>query len=304
MKVNPSKFRIPQNYLLIKPDENYETMQVAGRETGLIIPDFKYEKDKQGNSRKVSVKERNFSVYGKVYAIPEKIGFYREKIKELNSKHQVAAKIDGEYQIINRSVMNEIGRLTEASCLFETTCEVEVGDVVKFSYMAHKSASEKKICIDTELGEMYLIKYDMLTMVVDENHQPKRMLNGYIMVEPEEDTSVEKDGASQFKTSENGLIIPVFKHSQKRNRKNQEGIVRFVGTKVGGYLQEEDKNDPNIQVLPGEKIIYDPRGASRHEHHYHQEYSDKPMQLIQRRDIWLSEESTNFEKVSIHKKAV
>lgn len=301
-KIDPSKVNIKLNYLLVKPDENYTSIQFNGKETGIIIPDFTYDKKQNGEQRKISVKERNYSVYGTVYAIPEKIGFNREEIKNLSSKYQVAAKIDGQATIINRSVMNEIGVLTEASCLYETECEVEVGDRVKFSYLAHKSASEKKICIDTELGEMYLIKYDMLTMTVNDDLSPKRMLNGYIMVEPEEDDTIKKEDGKSFRESESGIIIPVFKHNLKRNRKKQIGTVRFVGKKVGGYLQHEDLYDPDIEVNPGDKLLYDPRGASRHENILHQEYSGKPMQLIQRRDVWLSEKEVNFAKLSLDKK--
>lgn len=302
MSIDLKTIRIPQNYVLVKPVENYSTIQHKGQETGIFMPDFIYEKDKQGAERRVSVKERNFSVYGTVYAIPEKIGFHREKIKQLNKDYKVAAKVGEEVRVLNRSVMDEIGRLTDTSCLYETECEVNVGDKVKFSYLAHKSAKEKRIALDTEEGEMYLIKYDMLTMVVNEDLSPKTMLNGYILIEPEEDQSISKDGAMNYKESETGLILPTFKHNLKRNRKNQIGTVKCTGNKVGGYLQVEDGYDPNVEVNVGDRLIYDPRGASRHEHHYHQEYSDKPLQLIQRRDIWLTQESAIFDKVSIDRK--
>lgn len=302
MKVNPNKLQILQNYVLVKPDANYESIQSKGTETGIFLPDFIYEKDKQGGERKVSVKERNFSVYGKVYAVPGKIGFHREEIKSLNNKYTVAAKIDGEVHVINRSVMNQIGSLTESSCLYETECEVEVGDRVKFSYLAHKSASEKKICIDTEEGEMYLIKYDMLTMVVNPDNTPKRMLNGYILVEPEEDERIKTENGVTFTESEGGLILPTFKHKHKKNRKQQKGTVLFAANKVGGYLQHEGLNDPNIEVKQGGSILYDPRGASRHEHHFHQEYSGKPLQLIQRRDIITTEEEIDLNLIEIKRK--
>jgi hypothetical protein len=279
-KVDASKVRIPLNYLLIKPDENYVTAQIEGCETGIIIPDFTYDKKPSGELTKISVKERNYSVYGTVYAIPEKIGFNRSEIKKFNSKYVVATKIDGQPVVINRSVMNEIGQLTE------------------FSYLAHKSASDKNIVVETDFGDMYLIKYDLLTMVVNDDLSPKKMLNGYIMVEPEEDESIKKEDGMMYKTSPNGLIIPVLKHNLKRSRKKQIGTARFVGDKIGGYLQQENLCDPDIDVKPGDRLMYDPRGASRHEHHYHQIYSNKPMQLIQRRDILLSEKEVNFDKLS------
>lgn len=290
MKINHKTIKILKNYVLVKPDANYETIQSKGTETGIILPDFVYEQDKMGGQRKVNVKERNFSVYGTVYAIPQKIGFHKRKIKQLNSTYTVAAKVNDQIEVVNRSVMSEIGRLTEGSCLFETECEVKVGDRVKFSYLAHKSASEKKIAIDTEEGEMYLVKYDLLTMVVDKDAIPIKMLNGYILVEPEEDETIKTEGAMSYRTSDTGLMLPTFKHKQKRNRKTQKGKVLLSGNFIGGYLQDEGLSDPAVTFETGESVMYDPRGAARHEHHYHQEYSDKPLQLIQRRDLYLSGE--------------
>jgi hypothetical protein len=81
MKTKIDNLRIISNYVLVKPDPNYTSYQFKGRETGIIAPDHVIE-----NGKTLSVKERNYSVYGTVYAVPDSIGFNRDKIKSITEK--------------------------------------------------------------------------------------------------------------------------------------------------------------------------------------------------------------------------
>jgi hypothetical protein len=152
--------------------------------------------------------------------------------------------------------------------------------------------------IDTEHGPMYFIKYDKIFMVVNDDLSPKRMLNGYILVDPDME-DVKKDGAMSYTTSDSGLVIPSSKTKEKRSRKKMTGTVILSGTPIKGYLQFGDLEDNNDKISPGDHLFFDPRGCKRLEHHNHQEYSDKTYYLIQRRDIYINKtENAIFEEIN------
>lgn len=267
------------NYVLIKPDEQLETFQFKGKESGLYAPDFKYE-----NGKKITVKERNMSVFGTVYGIPEKLTFNRDEIENIKNNNTLFRMFNGERIPVNISKHRELADLTRNSVMFDTIVEVNKGDRVNFSYQAHKKAKEDKMIIDTEEGEMYLIKYDMLYMTVDKNLKPNKMLNGYILLQPEE-IEVKQEGAQEFIELGNGLVGLAPKYKIKKTRKTQKGIVLKVGNRCKGYLQFPDRNDFIDKIEEGQQVMYDPRLCQKLEFDTHQIMSDKLLHLAQRKDV-------------------
>lgn len=297
--MNLKTFKIPSNYVLIKPDAHLQTFQRKGVELGIISPDFKYE-----NGKTISVKERNASVNGTVYVVPNKLTFNLDKIKELRSRHTTHALVDGRLALINLSVQREIDQLTETSVMYGSDVEISAGDRVNFNYMAHRDAEDKGLIIDTEEGEMYLIKYDMLYMTLNEEDKPKKMLNGWIIVEPEI-IETQKEGAAEFTTTESGLLLPTLGHKFKKSKKNQIGTVVNVGSRNRGYLQQPKDQDFREDLKVGRKIVFDPRLGQRLEYENHQMMSDKVMILIQRPGIWfLVEEGFDLSKLSFEKRKI
>lgn len=293
-KLDISNLRIIRNYVLVKPDPNYTTYQFKGNETGIIAPDHIME-----NGKAISVKERNYSVYGTVYAVPDKIDFNRDKIKHIIDRHDFVTEHYGETIIADNSKFEEVARIRKNSCLFGTANEIEKGDRVKFSYQSHMEAIENGAIIDTDHGLMYFIKYDKMFMVVNEDLSPKRMLNGYILVDPDIN-EVKSDGIMNYTESEAGLVIPSLKTKEKRSRKKMTGKVVLAGTPIRGYLQFGELEDNDDIIEPGDHLLFDPRGCKRLEHHNHQEYSDKTYYLIQRRDVYLNRrENAIFEEIEV-----
>lgn len=267
------------NYVLVLPDPQLETYQLGGKETGLYSPDFKYEKGK-----KITTKEKNMSVFGTVYGVPTSLNFNLKKITKLSTDNTLFVKRNGQHIPINIGIHRQLGELTRNSVMFDVDIEIQKGDRVNFSYLAHKKAKDENMIVDTELGEMYLIKYDMLFMVVDENFQPKRMLNGYVLVQPEE-IDVKKEGAQEFIEHTGGLVTLAPKQKLKKTRKTQIGEVILSGTHCGGYLQQPEKKDYIKHLEKGQKILYDPRMCQKLEYDIHQIMSDKILHLVQRKDI-------------------
>ena len=293
-KIDITNLKILSNYVLVNPDPNYTSFQKNGKETGILTTDHIIE-----NGKMVSVKERNYSVYGTVYAVPEIIDFNRDKIKNIVDRHEFITEHYGETVIADNSKFEEVARLRKNSCLFGTRNELEKGDRVKFSYQAHKEAMDNGAIIETDQGPMYFIKYDKIFMAVNSDLSPKKMINGYILVEPDM-VETEKDGMMDYTTSGGGIILPTQKKKEKRTRKTILGKVVLAGTPISGYLQFGDIEDTDDPIETGDSILFDPRGCKRLEHENHQEYSDRDYYLIQRRDLYINKrESPIFDKIEL-----
>ena len=277
--IHTKDIKMLANYVLVLPDPQLETYQIKGVDMGIISPDFKYE-----NGEKVSIKERNASVFGTVYAVPSFLSFNQNQIKKLVDNNTLFYRENGHNIPVNIGIHRRIAELTKNSVIYDSEVEIEVGDRVNFSYMAHKTSKDQKMIFDTELGEMYLIKYDMLYMTVDDNYKPKKMLNGYVLAQPEE-IEVLKEEGKEFIEHKSGLVTLAPKNKIKKTKKTQKGTVTLFGTRNKGYLQEIEKHDFEDQLAIGQKIIYDPRRSQKLEYDTHQIMSEKTLHLIHRKDI-------------------
>lgn len=267
------------NYVLVLPDPHLETYQVKGKELGLLSPDFKYE-----NGEKITVKEKNLSVFGTVYCAPSHLNFNLHSITKLGSENTMYAMIEGIRHPVNIGLHREMAQLTRNSVMYDTQIEIRKGDIVNFSYQAHKQAKDDKMIVDTELGEMYLIKYDLLYMTVDENYQPKKMLNGYVLVQPEE-IEVEVEDGREIIKRDSGLVTLAPKSKLKKSRKIINGKVLLSGSICKGYLQQPDKYDFHEPVNTGDEIVYDPRLCQKVESDIHQIMNEKILHFVHRKDI-------------------
>jgi co-chaperonin GroES (HSP10) len=234
-------------------------------------------------------------VTGKVYAVPQKIQFNRGAIKAINDSYTLVAKVGGEHKVVNGPLMRKINDLKKESCRFETDNELQVGDTVKFSYMAHLTAKENNAIFDTQEGKMYFIKYDDIFMTVDGNGQPKKMINGYILIDPDV-VELKTENGMEY-TEKAGLIIPQIgkDNRQRKGAKCMEGRVLLAARplscegKPGGYFDLENYNEVSVDVNSGDRILFDGRIAQQLEHENHQAMSEKKLYMIQRKDILFME---------------
>lgn len=302
--------RIPLNYVLIKPDEDFETYQIAGRETGLLAPSYAYQGDKR-----VAMPSKHFSVRGKVYGVPEKIQFNRDAIRAINDSYTLVKKIGDRHQVANGPMLRKINDLKKESCRFETDNELAVGDVVKFSYMVHITAKENNAIFDTTEGRMYFIKYDDIFMTVDENNQPKKMINGYILIDPDVVETKKENGMEYIE--KNGLVFPLLSKDarQRRGAKCMEGKVILAARPLtvfdellgrergGGYFDIERYREIAFEVNAGDRLLFDPRVAQQLEHDNHQAMSDRKLYMIQRKDILFMERDNrgHFDEIGMDK---
>ena len=292
--IDLKKIKIPRNYCLILPQENYETYQRSGKDTGILSADYVYETDKKtGETKTVKWDERNYASYGKVYAVPERLQFNKEEIKELDRKNTVMNASNEENQITDYSLLRHIAYLKDNSCKFKVPVEAEVGDTVRFSYQAHKDAREKGMSIDTEHGEMFFVKYDQIyfAMKTDGSLKP---LNGYVIIDP---TTKEEE-----RTTSSGIFLPNISKGKGKEKRTKKALFCKVvesGCITEDYL-ERDITDPTDEINAGDTLLIDPRGGLKIEHDLHQQYFDRTMYLIRRHQVLVnSRNNPKFAEIKI-----
>lgn len=299
--IDHKKLRTVANYVAVKLDPAYSTFQIKGKESGIIAPDHEYENDaKTGKQRIINRKEKHVAVFGEVIAVPQKLIFNRGRIRKISDSTTVFKRIDDKIQVVDWSSQKKIDGLRSESVEFDTDIEINVGEKVNFSYRHFIEAQKNGMYADTDIGEVVFIKYDMLKLVVDKDMNPIRMLNGYILVEPELVDSMEENGGS-FVSVSGDLVMPNYE-KHKKSRKNQIGKVALSGNPVRGYLNDYDSVDPDLELNTGDRILYDPRGAQKLENEIHQVLSDKDLYIVRRRHIWLvQEKSLNFDDIGLER---
>lgn len=277
--ISIKNIKIPFNYVLVKLDANFESYQFAGKETNILAPTYTYKEGKR-----VDAKHKNLATTGTVYGVPERIRFTREAIKSI--KASIVTERNGQNALADASLLYKINSLKDAGCRFETENELKIGDHVKLAYQVHTKCQS----FETQEGEMHMVKYDDIFMTTD-----GKMINGYILVDPVRRDTVQ-DGAATLLTTSSGLVIPKLGETYKRSARWQEGIVKYAGKKIGGYFDHDGYYDEDIEVIPGERIIFDPRTAMQYEMDIHMRLSDHRMYLIQRKDILFFErDNPNFD---------
>lgn len=274
-----NRIRIPLNYVLIKPDPHYETFQREGVDLGIQVSNFSYNE----KGERVSIRERNYSVMGTVYAVPENLIFNGAKLRKIGDDTGIRYS-DGEPEVYNKDRMSEVSALRTVSLRFGSDMEVKVGDRVRFSYTVHMKAVDKGMEIDTPEGAMFFTTYDNLFAIVDEESTPIKMLNGYILVEGEKKDLESIDGV-EGEFSESGLFIPNLKTKHKRKRKSMEGRILAIGSPISGHLDFfMEGPDPHVEMSVGEKLLFDPRGCKRLEPLNHQHHKED-LFILHRRSI-------------------
>lgn len=268
MKISLKSFTIPFNYVLIKPEDAFQTYQFGGKETGIIAPSFKYDKGKS-----FSDMDKHVSVCGDVYAVPQRLIYNGRKIREIQADKGWA---------MDKSIRKQADHLRETTLQYDVPMEVKKGDKVYFDYLAYKNCLNTGRMLDTEEGMMMLIKYDLLIMSI--RSDAVIMLNGYVLVENDEIPVEKEDGVVGIQR-ESGLFIPQLRKKEIKNRKSAQATIIYSGSKCEDYLDNPIAVDGSGGN--GDKILYDPRFSKELEFGLHQAFSDKKLRRIQRKDIHL-----------------
>lgn len=286
--IKTETIRIPLNYVLIKMDDKHETYQMKGRETGILSPQVIHD-----NGKQVDVRERHVSNFGIVVKTPERLCFNARKIKELSDRHkpirEVGEKNDmGERRkvIVNQSALDEIKTLKSTSVDYDSEIEIRKGDRVHVSYIYYLNAERQGLFIyDTDMGDLVMIRYDFLRMVVDKENKPIKMLNGLILIKPKKEINdIKTENGVKIVERESGIAL-ITNTETKRTRKNQKGSVILCGKPIKGYMHAPNLTDPETRYEKGDELLYDPRLATKLENSLHQIISEEDLYMIRREAI-------------------
>lgn len=270
--VDPSKVVIPANYLLVLPDKNHEFYHDKdGNETDLMVgtsfvKDMAEDDDLNDRPQeRVDTLAQHYSVRGKVYAIPQKLRFLRKEIDRFKGT-------------LSHDDLPKLTQAMEASVEYDTDIEVEVGDEVIFDYLAHIGCYDEGRWIETELGDMFLIRYDEIHMRIDSDGN-KHPINGWMVITREE----------MKEQLESGLYTPPI--NQEKITSKAFGYVIHQGKPLRGTKERLYEPDDTYDFKEGQRILYRPGGSRPLEWVLHQTlYPNKKALLIHRKDVFYAEE--------------
>lgn len=258
------------SYVLFKPDPHYETYQLGGVETNIQSANYSYVQH-DGKQRMTDVKERNYSVRGTVVAVPENLVVPNDKFfKKENGVHKNGNRKGEVYDFsLNRSFANYSGKVMQ----YNTDIEVDPGDRIFVSWRVHNNSDS----VHTDDGELLFVKYDQIVMVLDENDQPKKMVNGCILFEKVERDLKKDDNGVEYTESKSGIVLPAMsqKSREVRNHKNVLSRVKLCGAPLRGYKEFRGEVDEEYDISPGELMISDIRGMRALEPLNHRHYKER-----------------------------
>lgn len=258
--IKVSDIKIPLNYVLIKPDSDYESYQLNGRETGIL----------SGTS--IDTAGQVVAVTGTVMQKPMRLKFLLEDLHRVN-RHYTGDDREA-----------RITKVKEDSVKYDVPIEVERNDRVIFFYKNQFDVYKTARVLFTDEGTMYLIRYDDLfcTFKGKDKFYP---LNGYVFIEPIELPKEILEG-SDFEKLSSGIIKPTFTH-QGFNKKNKIGVARIThsGCICKAYLDFPDQSDDTIKLKTGDYVLYTTAYAGNIQFDLHQSLSEKKRLRIHRKDI-------------------
>lgn len=171
--IDHTKIKIPSNYVLIKPDDNLDKFHINGTESSLYVglSSMKYSDPEDSldftNQETMDTQADHWAITGKVIGVPDKLNYFGEEINKL----RLTPGLD-------ELELKKMSNLNDYSLKYDVPMEVSVDDVVLFEAHVHIKVSESKSFINTDIGLLYLVRYDLLRGIVrDKTVYP---LNGIV----------------------------------------------------------------------------------------------------------------------------
>lgn len=243
------------NQVLVKIEDDYETYQVNGRDTGIM------------SAITMDTTGQRVSVFGTIINVCEKLRYLGDELKKAKAENN-----EGDYLTSVRD------RVREKSCKFNVPIEVKPGDRVMYLYKNQFDAykSGKVVRTDDEGTCMFMDYSNLRAIVISEDSLYP--LNGYLFVKSKE---LKKESVS-----EGGILLLEKKHmGMKFKRASAFAEVLEVGCFVDGYLEFLDSPaDDRHKISKDDILIYDGRMATNLEFVTHQTLKTARM-LLHRKDI-------------------
>lgn len=250
-----SQIEIPANYVLVKADEDYETYQIEGRDTGIR------------NALSVGTAGQRMSIYGTILKNPDQLVYNGNELRAARSR-STGKEEDQDL----------IDRLRNHSVMYDVPIETKVGDRILFFYKSQLDCYKDNRVLFTDEGTVMLMKYDSLYAVVHENEN-LYPLNGYVFLELKE---LQKE-----KVTEGGLHLLEKTHQGVKAKKGVSiGRVVEAGCFVKGYLEFLDRSADSFQRYSPDQHVYFNGLYSRNLQFALHQTLKVPRLVVHRKDIY------------------
>lgn len=252
------------NYVLILPDEDYETYQLSGRETGIR------------SALSTGTAGQRISLYGTVIKVPEKLRYSGAELRSVRSNYNPD------------HVQSIIDNIKKGSVNYDVDMELKLGDRVMYVYKNQIDAYKDARVLYTDKGTCMLMKYDTIKCkhIGDDEVYP---LNGSVFIKP-------LTLAEEEKTKGGIIKIEKTHMGMKVKAKLAIGVVSESGCICNGYLEfasagadgsreklEQARDMPELN--PGTYVYYDARMCTNLEFENHQTLPTA-RKVIWRKDIY------------------
>lgn len=272
MKVDYKKITIPRNYVLVLPDHDFENFHIDGKESI--------------SAGKVDLENvaAHYSIKGKVFAVPQEIVFNLDRIRA--NRIPDAPELDFEQTMFYfKTHQVETEGYKQGSVLFDVTMDVRLNDTVYFNYQEHYNCYDHGRYVETEMGDMFLIKYDQLICCHPEDKPAEiTMLNGMMFIEPIDVKGEFGDNVIRRA----GFDLPT-KEGQEGDFKKKLtiGRVRLFGRHCKAYIDQPDNVEGPYDFAPGQIVMYNPKVAPTLEFSLHKTmFEGKNLVKLRRRNIF------------------
>lgn len=192
--IDHKKIRLQQNYVLIKLDADFDKYHnEKGEETMFVAPtSFRNAVDAQSedNYAEQDIMDsysHNMAASGTVITCPDKLVFLGNEIKEHLKANQHNLGYADDKDAPHRSkmaameILNKVEEMRESSLEFISPMDIQPGDRVFFDYLERFTIYEAGRVIQTDIGELFLIRYDKLEIRIRDGQI--KPLNGFVLVE-------------------------------------------------------------------------------------------------------------------------
>lgn len=252
--INLEKLRIPANYVLVKPKQDYDTYQIDGRETGIL------------SALSVDTVGQRVAIYGTIMKVPEKLVYNGSDLRAVQQ-----SRYPEDY------AQPMIDDLKRSSVQFDVPMEVQLGDNVMFYYKNQIDCYKEGRVIHSDQGTLLMMKYDTLRAI---SYGEDRVypLNASVFIR--------RITLAEEEITASGLIKLQQTHmGMSKKKKIQIGMVTEAGCRCKGYIDFPGAGRDQLQLNYGDFVYYDGRMGTNLEFSTHQTL-ETPRIVIKQKDIW------------------
>lgn len=246
-QADTERLRILYNYVLVKPDKDYDFVSV-GDDIKLKIA---YNSETHG---------RHFGITGTVIKTPEQLLYLKNEVDVI--KYGIGL-------IRTESEGIQISNMVNSSLSADVDNDLKEGDKIWFDYLCQINAVTDNLLVKTEHGICFLIRYDEIYAYQRDDNDVE-LINGWIWIR-----RIEKD------KSLGGLEL-----HYADNHKYQSGMAEVVRASKAVRSYIDGNTESQIYLKGGETVLYNHKMGFPMEYAAHRQLTDTEVLNIRRKDIY------------------